>query len=220
MDVFVVSLGLVFLAEMGDKTQLVALTLAGRYNPWIVLAGITVATGVSHVLSVALGGIAGHFLSGPWVTYLAGISFVLFGLWTLRGDSDDDDGIRKSATPFLAVFWTFLIAEMGDKTMLTTATVTAQNLTHLFPVWLGSTLGMVLADGIAIAIGAWAGTRLPEKPVRWVCASVFLLFGAWSTWQGVVKLPAWSWAMGAAILAVGMLALFRPFRRTVEPDEI
>jgi len=219
MDAFLISLVMVFLAEMGDKTQLVALTLAGRYNPWIVLAGITVATGVSHLLSVALGGVAGHFLSGPWVGYLAGVSFVLFGIWTLRGDTDDDEGVRKSATPFLVVFWTFLFAEMGDKTMLTTATITAQNLTHMVPVWIGSTIGMVLADGIAIAIGYWAGARLPEKPVKWVCASVFLIFGAWSIWTGVQSLPSWSWAVGAGILTIGLVALFG-FGRKVSADEI
>lgn len=220
MDVFIIALVMVFLAEMGDKTQLVALTLAGRYNPWLVLGGITAATAVSHLLSVALGGVAGHFLSGPWVGYLAGISFVLFGIWTLRGDTDDDDDIRRSATPFLVVFWTFLIAEMGDKTMLTTATVTAQHTKHIFPVWIGSTVGMVLADGIAIAIGYWAGARLPEKPVKWVCASVFLLFGAWSIWTGVRVLPAWAWAVGAAILAAGLVALFGFGRKRERPDEI
>ena len=208
MDAFIISLVMVFLAEMGDKTQLVALTLAGRYKPGLVLAGITAATAVAHILSVALGGVLGNLLAGPWVAYLAGLSFVIFGLWTLRGDTEDDDGIRKSASPFMVVFLTFLIAEMGDKTMLTTATVTAQNLKHIFPVWIGSTIGMVLADGIAIAVGYYMGAKLPEKPVRLVCASIFLLFGLWSTWDGVRHLPTWSWAVGAGILAAGLIALF------------
>lgn len=220
MDVFIISLVMVFLAEMGDKTQLVALTLAGRYNPWIVLAGITAATGVSHILSVVLGGVAGHFLAGPWVGYLAGVSFVLFGLWTLRGDSEDDDGIRGSASPFLVVFMTFLLAEMGDKTMLTTATIAAQNVLHMVPVWIGSTIGMVLADAIAIAIGTVMGAKLPEKPIRWACASIFLLFGAWSIWTGVRQLPSWSWAVGAGILAFGLIALFGSGRNKVEVGEI
>ncbi|MEN9309114.1 MAG: hypothetical protein RL173_3046 [Fibrobacterota bacterium] len=208
MDSFIIALVMVFLAEMGDKTQLVALTLAGRYRPGVVLLGITAATAVSHIVSVALGGILGNLLAGPWVYYLAGLSFLIFGIWTLRGDEDDGDGIRASATPFLVVFWTFLIAEMGDKTMLTTATVTAQHLKHLFPVWLGSTIGMVAADGIAIAVGFYLGTHLPAKPVKIVCATIFLLFGAWSTWTGVKDLPSWSWAVGAVLMGAALVALF------------
>ncbi len=208
MDAFIISLVMVFLAEMGDKTQLVALTLASRYKPGIVILGITVATAASHVLSVALGGILGNLLSVPWVSYLAGISFFVFGLWTLRGDTDGEEDIRKSATPFFVVFWTFLIAEMGDKTMLTTATVTAQYLHFYGAVWLGSTIGMVLADGIAIAIGYYLGTKLPEKPIRLACASIFLLFGVWSTWAGVRLLPTWSWSIGAVLLGMSLVLLF------------
>lgn len=207
MDAFIISLVMVFLAEMGDKTQLVALTLAGRYKPGLVLAGVAAATAVAHVVSVAFGGLLGNLLAGPWVAYLAGLSFIVFGIWTMRGD-EGSSGIRRSTTPFLVVFWTFLIAEMGDKTMLTTAVVTTQHVKDIFPVWLGSTIGMVLADAIAIGVGAWFGSRLPEKPVRWTCASVFLLFGTWSTWVGVKDLPTWSWAVGALVLGGSLVALF------------
>lgn len=215
MDAFIVSLVMVFLAEMGDKTQLVALTLAGRYKPGLVLAGIAAATAVAHVVSVALGGLLGNILAGPWVAYLAGLSFIVFGIWTLRGD-DHTSGIRRSTTPFLVVFWTFLIAEMGDKTMLTTAAVTTQHIKDLVPVWLGSTIGMVLSDAIAIGIGVYLGAKLPEKPVRWTCASIFLLFGAWSTWIGVKALPTWSWAIGALVLAGALVALFGTGPRKTE----
>ncbi len=215
MDAFIVSLVMVFLAEMGDKTQLVALTLAGRYRPGLVLSGIAAATAVAHVLSVALGGLFGHILSGPWVAYLAGLSFLVFGIWTLRGD-DETSSVRRSTTPFLVVFWTFLIAEMGDKTMLTTAAVTTQHVKDLVPVWIGSTIGMVLSDAIAIGVGVLLGSKLPEKPVRWTCASVFLLFGAWSTWAGVKALPTWSWAIGALVLAGALVALFGSDLRKTE----
>jgi len=212
MDAFLISLVMVFLAEMGDKTQLVALVLAGRYRPWVVLAGILAATGAAHVISVAAGVLLGGFLAGPgsyWLMFLAGLSFLLFGIWTLRGDSADEGEVRAASTPFFVVFWTFLIAEMGDKTMLTTTTITAQHHLHPFLVWSGSTIGMVAADGIAIAIGLLLGSRLPPAAPRFLAAAVFLLFGSWNVWMGGKELPPTSW-MGAGLFLLGAtLILYR-----------
>ena len=216
MDAFLVSLVMVFLAELGDKTQLVALVLAGKYKPSVVLWGILVATGAAHVVSVVGGMLLGGFLSGPWIPFLAGISFLVFGIWTLRGDSADDDGIRSAATPFLVVFWTFLLAEMGDKTMLATVSLAAQYRASansewlgVIPVWIGSTLGMVLSDALAVGVGSLLGARLPEKATRMLAAVVFLLFGAWSTWFGGRDLSPTAWLAGAAALVVCAFLLFR-----------
>jgi putative Ca2+/H+ antiporter (TMEM165/GDT1 family) len=99
---FCVSSLMIFLAELGDKTQLVALTLATRYNTRVVLAGIFVATLLVHVFSAALGNLAGDLLPTHWIQYLAGIAFVGFGLWTLRGDclDGDDCGHQSRISPF------------------------------------------------------------------------------------------------------------------------
>ena len=213
MDAFLISLVMVFLAEMGDKTQLIAMALAGRYKPVTVLVGILCATGAAHVLSVVAGEFLGGLVAGPWLQFLAGVSFLLFGIWTLRGDKDDEDGIRQGANPFLVVFWTFLLGEMGDKTMLTTASLAAQYRTAI-PVWMGSTLGMVAADALAIGFVWVLGTRLPERRIRMASALVFLAFGTWSAWNGGKELPAAAWGGAFIFLAGASLILFRnAFRR-------
>lgn len=208
MDSFLIALGSVFIAEMGDKTQLVALTLAGRYRARLVLLGILVATAVAHILSLALGRIAQGFLDGPWTTFASGLCFIFFGLWTWRGD-EDDENIRKALTPFMVVFWTFLLAELGDKTMLTTAVVTAQIHHSYFAIWLGSTIGMVAADALAIGVGVYLGTRLPEKEIRILAAVIFMAFGLWSAVYGGSQLGPLAWLAGLICLSGATLILFR-----------
>jgi len=208
MDAFLISLVMVFLAEMGDKTQLIAMALSSRYKPLTVLVGIFFATVAAHALSVLAGGFLGGLVAGPWLQFLAGVSFLFFGIWTLRGDKDDENGIRQGSTPLLVVFWTFLLGEMGDKTMLTTASLAAEYHKPI-PVWVGSTLGMVAADGLAIAFVWLLGSKLPERRIRIAAALVFLAFGAWSTWNGGRELPAAAWGGAAIFLAGAALILFR-----------
>ena len=169
-----------------------------------------------HFLSVAAGALLGSQLPAPWISYLAGLTFFVFGIWTLRGETEVLS-VRRSSTPFLVVFRTYLSAQMASKTMMTAIAIAAQNSTHVKPVWIGSTLGTILADALAISIVMLAGWRMPEKPIRWTSASVFLLFGLWSIWTGVRPLPTWSWALGAVILGVALVALFgsRSKRRLV-----
>lgn len=208
MDAFWLALGMVFIAELGDKTQLVALCLSSRYNAWVVLGGITVATLVVHVFSVLLGGGVGHFLPQTWINLVAGLAFIGFGLWTLRGDALDDEncGAKPARSPFLLVATTFFLAELGDKTMLSTVTLATGH--ALIPVWLGSTLGMVLSDGLAIIVGQILGKRLPERAIQIGAAVIFFGFGLYSVVKGGMALPAYSWLIaGAATLA--LLAWYR-----------
>src|SRR5215207_1040922 len=167
MSAFWQSLILVFVAEMGDKTQLVSLAFATRYGAITVLAGVTIATLAVHLFSVAIGELLGLALPTFWINLAAGIAFLAFGLWTIRGDSLDDDPTDRHARfgPLVAVAIAFFLAELGDKTMLTTVTLASQQQAFV-PVWLGSTLGMVLADGLAIVVGIVAGKRLPERAIR------------------------------------------------------
>jgi putative Ca2+/H+ antiporter (TMEM165/GDT1 family) len=214
MDAFLIALVMVFLAEMGDKTQLVALTLAGRYRLPTVLLGILLATGLTLALSVLLGRFLGGLVAGPWLQFLAGVSFILFGIWTLRGSDDDENGIREASNPFLVVFWTFLLGELGDKTMLTTTSLAAQYRFSAFPVWTGSTLGMVAADLLAIGVGWIVGTKLPERAIRRAVAVVFLALGAWDTWTSGRDFPLAAWGGASAFLLGATLILFRSrFRR-------
>ncbi len=177
-------MAMIFIAELGDKTQLVALCLATRYKAKVVLAGIFVATLVVHVLSVALGGGLGKLLPETWIKIVAGVAFIGFGLWTLRGDSMDDDECAnlKGRSPFMLVATTFFLAELGDKTMLSTVTLAADH--PLIPVWLGSSFGMVLSDGLAIIVGQILGSKLPERAIKIGAAIIFFGFGIFSVVQG------------------------------------
>src|SRR3712207_3626604 len=119
---FLASSGLIFLAEMGDKTQLVTLAFASRYSARLVLLAIFAATLLVHLFSGALGELLGVALPTFWLQLIAGLAFIGFGIWTLRGDSldeeDEEAGTRRGYGPFLTVAFTFFVAELGDKTML------------------------------------------------------------------------------------------------------
>jgi putative Ca2+/H+ antiporter (TMEM165/GDT1 family) len=186
MHAFWVALLFVLIAEMGDKTQLVALAFATRFRPLLVLAGVFVATLVIHLGSVFLGQTAGSFLSVFWIDVLSGVAFIIFGLWTLRGDELDEHAVSKESRfgPFMTVAITFFLAEVGDKTMLTTVTIASQQKSFI-AVWLGSTVGMVIADGIAIVVGRVMGKKLPERVIKLGAAAVFIISGV------VTLIQAW-----------------------------
>lgn len=173
------SFAVIFIAELGDKTQLVAMMFALRYRWWVVLSAITTATIAVHLLSVAIGHYLGAALPTHLLGILAGVAFVFFGLWTLRGDSLSADETsraeRATAPAFFVVTSAFVLAELGDKTMLATVTLAADR--DWVGVWLGSTLGMVVADGLAILVGVVAGKHLPERGIQIVAAALFLGFG-------------------------------------------
>ncbi len=183
MTAFWIALSLVFIAEMGDKTQLVALAFATRFRAGVVLAGVFVATLVIHLGSVAIGEVAGQALPRFWIDLLAGIAFIGFGVWTLRGDElDEEKRAPGRFGPFLTVATTFFLAELGDKTMLATVTIASQQASFV-GVWLGSTVGMVLADGLAIVVGQVMGKRFPHKLIRYTAAVIFIASGVFTLVQ-------------------------------------
>ncbi|MFN8128393.1 MAG: TMEM165/GDT1 family protein [Candidatus Nanopelagicales bacterium] len=187
LQAFVLSFGIIFVAELGDKSQLMAMTFATRYRFWTVLAGITVATLLVHLVSVGIGRVLGDALPFAWINLLAGLAFIGFGLWTLRGDelteADKQRSQRGGASALLAVGVAFFLAELGDKTML--ATVTLATSYDWVGTWLGSTAGMVAADALAIGVGALLGRALPEKVVKYGAAALFFAFGVLLLVEGV-----------------------------------
>ena len=202
------SFAVIFVAELGDKTQLVAMMFALRYRWWVVLTAIAVATTAVHVLSVAIGHYLGAALPTHLLGLLAGAMFVFFGLWTLRGDtlSDDDTSRadRATAPAFFVVTSAFILAELGDKTMLATITLAADN--DWVGVWIGSTLGMVAADGLAILVGAVAGKHLPERLIQIAAAALFLLFGAYMLLENVFPAAPAAVIGGSAVATVLVVA--------------
>jgi putative Ca2+/H+ antiporter (TMEM165/GDT1 family) len=179
MFAFIQSFLLIFVAEMGDKSQLMALAFGARYPARLVLGAIFASTLLVHLASVAIGELLGLALPTFWIGLAAGIAFIGFGLWTLRGDTlaDENAEVGKRFGAFATVAVTFFLAELGDKTMLATVTLASQ-LQAFVPVWIGSTVGMVVADGLAIWIGRMAGARLPYRAIRYAAATVFVLSGS------------------------------------------
>ncbi len=179
MEAFLLSFGIIFVAELGDKSQLMALTFAARYRASTILVAITAATALVHLFSVLLGAVVGVALPTRAISVVAGIAFLAFALWTLRGDElGDDDEARAAATNrsvFLTVATAFFLAELGDKTMLATVTLATDN--GLIGTWIGSTLGMVAADALAIVVGQQLGARLPERTIKIGAAITFVVFG-------------------------------------------
>jgi len=177
---FLISFGVIFVAELGDKSQLMALAFATRFPAGPVLLGITIATGLVHAVSVVVGAALGATLPTTPIAVLAAIAFVAFGLWTLRGDrlteADEARAARPARHAVLTVGGVFLLAELGDKTML--ATITLATTHGLFGTWLGSTIGMVAADALAIIVGRQLGARLPERGIRIGAAIAFFVFAA------------------------------------------
>ncbi|MEP6799236.1 MAG: TMEM165/GDT1 family protein [Lapillicoccus sp.] len=189
MYALLLSTAVIFVAELGDKSQLMAMTFATRYRTRDVLIGITAATALVHLASVAIGHYVGAaFASKQWIISLvAGVAFLVFAAWTLRGDElteDEADKARKSqGAALVAVGVAFFLAELGDKTMLATITLAASE--NWLGVWIGSTIGMVAADALAIIVGAVLGKRLPERVIRFGAAAAFVVFGAVLIVQGL-----------------------------------
>lgn len=175
-----VSFGVIFVAELGDKSQLMAMTFATRFKAVPVLIGITLATAVVHAVSVLVGAALGAAIPTRPITIVAGLAFIGFGLWTLRGDRLSEEEQQRAARPthhvVLTVGVVFVLAELGDKTMLATITLATQE--GPFGTWLGSTVGMVVADALAIGVGRLLGTRLPERTIRIAAAVSFFAFAA------------------------------------------
>ena len=181
---------IIFVAELGDKSQLMALTFATRYRPWPVLIGITGATAVVHLVSVGIGYGLGAALPTGWISLVAALAFLAFGAWTLRGDKLTEDEKQKAerttGSAILAVGGAFFLAELGDKTMLATITLATQY--GWFGTWVGSTVGMVAADALAILVGRLLGRHLPEKAIKYGAAALFAIFGIWLLVEAIIEL--------------------------------
>ena len=174
---FIASLTFVVLAEMGDKTQLLAMAFATRYPAHKVLAAVFVATVFNHALAVAAGRLLSAVFPLDIISLAAAVSFILFGLWTIRGDQLEGEDKKPSRFgPVITVAIAFFIAEMGDKTQLATISL-AVKYGSTIGVLLGTTTGMIIADAVGIIIGVVLCKKMPERTIKWISAGVFVLFG-------------------------------------------
>jgi putative Ca2+/H+ antiporter (TMEM165/GDT1 family) len=181
---FLTSLAIVVLAEMGDKTQLLAMAFASRFRWQTVMWGVFVATAANHLFAVLVGNYLTSIIPLNYIKIAASASFILFGLWTIRGDTLEGEDKRFSFSPFWTVAIAFFIAEMGDKTQLATVALAAEFNT-IVPVWIGTTAGMLIADAIGIGVGIVLHKNIPEKKIKWFAALVFIAFGLWGLYEAV-----------------------------------
>ena len=186
MTAYLASLGFVVLAEMGDKTQLLAMAFASRYKWQTVMWGVFVATLVNHLLAVVTGNYLTRLIPLSYIQIAAAASFILFGLWTLRGDTLEGEDKRFNFSPFWTVAVAFFFAEMGDKTQLATVALATQY-QSIVGVWLGTTSGMLVADAIGIIVGIVLGKRIPERFIKWFAAIIFIGFGVVGLYQTLPK---------------------------------
>ncbi len=179
MEAFFVSTGIVTLAEMGDKTQLLALLLAVRFRkPWPIVWGILIATLANHALAGALGAWVTTFLGPTALRWVLGASFIAMALWMLIPDKLDVD--EAATAPRFGVFTTtlvtFFLAEMGDKTQIATVMLAAQYNAFVWVV-AGTTLGMMLANAPVVWLGERITRRVPIRAVHVTSAVIFLVLG-------------------------------------------
>jgi len=185
MASFIKALLLVVVAEMGDKTQLLAMAMANKYKAKQVLIGVLIATVLNHALAVAVGSYVSNVIPMNLIKAIAAISFLVFGLWTIRGDKLDDEENKKAKFgPIVTVAIAFFIAEMGDKTQLMTITIAAENKQPVL-ILMGTTVGMLIADGIGILGGAWMCKHIPEVYIKWVAGIIFMFFGTLTLYNAI-----------------------------------
>jgi len=188
MTAFWSSFLVVALAEMGDKTQLVALSLSSRFGrPWIVMAGIFIATVLNHALASTVGVWLASAISHALLAWILALGFIGFGIWTLFPDRIEETRTRETWGPLATTIVVFFLAEMGDKTQLATVALGAR-FQSAVQVTAGTTLGMLAADGLAVFAGAKLSRIISAERLRWIAAGLFFVFGA-----------------GAALNALGLL---------------
>lgn len=195
MGSVLVAFGVVFLAELGDKSQLMTLAFAARERWTTVLLGLFLAVGSLNLLAVTVGAVVADRLPTPTISVVAGLAFLGFAAWTLLGDDEDTDdaadgaidtdGARSSGErpAVLRVAGAFFVAELGDKTQLATVTLAAQR--SAVAVWVGATAAILAANVVALVVGRWLHRRLPAHLLRYGAAALFALFGAWMIVDGL-----------------------------------
>lgn len=210
MTALIASFLFVLLAEMGDKTQLLAMAFAAKYRASQVLTGVFIATLLNHSLAVLAGRMLTVIIPMDVISLVAAFSFIIFGLWTIRGDRlEGEDKKKSSFGPIVTVGIAFFMVEMGDKTQLATISLAIQY-SNVLSVLMGTTLAMVVADAIGIVIGIVMRKHIPEQGIKWFSAVVFILFGMkgiYSVLSGKLS-PSYLWALLLAVMFITILAAY------------
>jgi putative Ca2+/H+ antiporter (TMEM165/GDT1 family) len=192
LTVVLTTLALVFVAELGDKTQVLVAWLASRYDPWRVMLGVLIGSAAIHGLGVAIGVALGSVVPGTWIEIGAGVLFLVFALLAFREartEGDDADEEEKpsllSRRPVLGTAGVFFLAELGDKTQIMVIALAARAASSpetataptLVALWLGAVLAMAAADGLAVIAGSFLGAHVRRQTLAWISGVLFALFG-------------------------------------------
>lgn len=186
MAIFLTVLATIFIAEMGDKTQLLLVAMAGKYRISHILTGTWLATVVLNLLAVGLGAALGNYLDMRIIKTVAGAAFFWFAYSALKGEEGEEEEreMKRSLGPVLAVFGSFFIGELGDKTQLSGITLAANYTSHSVMnavyVFLGCTLGLILADLIGLIVGVVLKSKVPTGILSRISFSIFAVFGVLS----------------------------------------
>ncbi|MDP8928805.1 MAG: TMEM165/GDT1 family protein [Actinomycetota bacterium] len=186
MGAILVAFGVIFLAELGDKSQLMALTLAARFRALPVLIGVSVASAVVQGIWVTIGAVLRVSLPAAVVNVAAGAVFLAFAVWTLVDGDEGGAAVERNGRGWAVarVAAAFVLAEMGDKTMLASVALAAHS--GALATWIGATLGMVVANGFAVALGRRLGDLAPRRVVHLVASGVFAAFGIVLLIEGLI----------------------------------
>lgn len=210
---FIKALSLIFIAEMGDKTQIIAMTFATQFTVRQVLTGVTVGVIGNHGLAIILGSLLGTMLPIDMIQLLAGFLFIYFGYNSLRSGGDDEPDDKRFVNPVMAVALAFFVGELGDKTQLTALALSAEASYPLI-ILLGTTAGMIATSGIGIFVGSRLGRRIPENALKAASSIVFVAFGLQKIFIGLriqgISIIAASTALAVLVLIeLYMLFTFR-----------
>jgi Ca2+/H+ antiporter, TMEM165/GDT1 family len=185
MEAILTSIVVVALAEIGDKTQLLAIVLAARFRrPLPIIAGILFATLANHLAAAWLGYAAASFLEGKWFRYLVALSFIAMAGWTLIPDTFEEEQDKRPGRfgAFMTTLVAFFLVEIGDKTQIATIALGAR-FHNVVGVACGTTIGMLIANIPAVLLGQALIERIPMRAVRTVAALLFLALGLWLLFQ-------------------------------------
>ena len=189
MSIFLIVLGAIFIAEMGDKTQLLLVAMASKYRISQILAGTWLATLLLNLLAVFVGAALSQYLDMRIIKVIAAAAFFWFSYSTLKGDDTDNEQktSRSRFGPVLAIFGSFFIGELGDKTQLSAITLAAsytqQSPANAAAVFAGCTLGLILADFIGLITGLFLKNRMPTGVLNKISFLIFAAFGAFRAWE-------------------------------------
>lgn len=210
-----------FIAEMGDKTQLMLIALTSKYKLKDIILGTAAAILVLNGLAVLAGGLVSEFIPEWLIKIIAAFAFLYFAASTLAGDDDDEEEGGKSKIQFapLAVFCTFFVAELGDKTQLTAITFGAnEGMGAAFIVWIGCSLGLFLADILGMLVGYLLKSKTPEGLLNTLAFVIFAIFGIYTSYQALNLIsesvcPITVWPLLVAVTVVFVVICVCLFRK-------